>query len=205
MSIARQFLNEFRPLFRMLEEPLSRPPTYLGYPSHSVFDDPLFKPSLLPAVDVTEEGDKYVVEADVPGMKKENIEVRIGDGGRSVTIEGKVVDRRREPQATEASEDSKSIPSSLDVQDSYDLSQARRPQSPRQRMLEIRFHPSDTSCATRRSGVQSGCLVLLTATKLQRNLMTACSRLQSTKWRTRLASSSPWSSAWKSVDLRLYQ
>jgi len=108
MSIARQFLNEFRPLFRMLEEPLSRPPTYLGYPSHSVFDDPLFKPSLLPAVDVTEEGDKYVVEADVPGMKKENIEVRIGDGGRSVTIEGKVVDRRREPQATEASEDSSS-------------------------------------------------------------------------------------------------
>jgi HSP20 family molecular chaperone IbpA len=110
MSIARQFLNEFRPLFRMLEEPISRPPTYLGYPSRSVLDDPLFKPSLLPPVDVTEEGDKYVVEADVPGMKKENLEVRIGDAGRSITIEGKVVDRRRQPQAAETSEDGKSVP-----------------------------------------------------------------------------------------------
>ncbi|KAF8237185.1 HSP20-like chaperone [Tricholoma matsutake] len=107
MSIARQFLNEFRPLFRMLEEPFSRSPAYLGgYPSRSVFDDPIINSPFLnrPAVDVTEESDKYVLEADLPGVKKENLEVRIGDAGRSVTIQGKFIDRRKQPQTVESSE-----------------------------------------------------------------------------------------------------
>lgn len=55
-------------------------------------------------MDVTEEGKHYIVEAELPGVKKENIEVRIGDGGRSVTIEGKIVDRRV-PQVEEAKAD----------------------------------------------------------------------------------------------------
>jgi HSP20 family molecular chaperone IbpA len=115
MSIARQFLNEFRPLFRMLEEPFSRSPAY--YPSRSVFDDPFFKNTIVtrPAVDVTDEGNKYVLEADLPGVKKENLEVRIGDSGRSVTVEGKFVDRRRQPQGVESSEGGKSALSSLVV------------------------------------------------------------------------------------------
>jgi len=98
MSLTRQFLREFRPFFRMLEEPLSRSPAAFSpfARSSSVFDDPFFhSPSAIrPAVDVTEEGNNYIVEAELPGVKKENIEVRIGDGGRSVTIEGKIVNRR---------------------------------------------------------------------------------------------------------------
>jgi HSP20 family protein len=39
-------------------------------------------------VDVSEDGDNYVVETELPGVKKEDMEVRVGDGGRSVTIEG---------------------------------------------------------------------------------------------------------------------
>lgn len=53
-------------------------------------------------MDVTEEGKHYIVEAELPGVKKENIEVRIGDGGRSITIEGKIVDRRGEAPVVEA-------------------------------------------------------------------------------------------------------
>jgi HSP20 family molecular chaperone IbpA len=96
MSVARQLLHDLRPLFRVLEEPFGRSAGYYGLPTRSFFDDPLFQPSnsLRPSIDVTEEGDKYVVEADLPGVKKENVEVRIGDGGHSVTIEGKVVRRR---------------------------------------------------------------------------------------------------------------
>jgi len=33
------------------------------------------------------------VEAELPGVKKENLEVRVGDNGRSVTIEGRVYSR----------------------------------------------------------------------------------------------------------------
>ncbi|KAL0961071.1 hypothetical protein HGRIS_006055 [Hohenbuehelia grisea] len=100
--IARNLLHEFRPLFRMLEEPLSRSPSYFGLPSRSLLDDPFFRNSALsrPAVDVSEEGNVYVVEADLPGVKKENVEVRIGDGGRSLTIEGRILSRRSADAAT---------------------------------------------------------------------------------------------------------
>ena len=107
MSLTRQFFREFRPLFRLLEEPLGRSPAfYPHYRPRGFFDDPFFHSpnALRPAVDVTEEGNHYIVEAELPGVKKENIEVRIGDGGRSVTIEGKIVDRR-EPQVVEAKAD----------------------------------------------------------------------------------------------------
>ncbi|CAL1713255.1 unnamed protein product [Somion occarium] len=103
MSIARQFLREFRPLFRLLEEPFGGSPRYgrLARPAGSFFEDPLlFSPrALRPAVDVTEEGNKYIIEAELPGVKKEDVEVRVGDGGRSLTIEGKIVDRRTYPAA----------------------------------------------------------------------------------------------------------
>jgi len=106
MSLSRQIFRELRPLFRMLDQPFGR-----GFPRGfpeprglSLLDDPFFHSpaALRPAVDVTEEGNRYIVEAELPGVKKENVEVRIGDGGRSITIEGRVT-RRGEPQQTEAS------------------------------------------------------------------------------------------------------
>ncbi|PCH40133.1 HSP20-like chaperone [Wolfiporia cocos MD-104 SS10] len=108
MSLARHFFHEMRPLFRMLEEPFGRTPAFGAFDRRSPFDDPFFRaPSMLqPAVDVTEEGNNYVIEAELPGVKKENISVRIGDGGRSVTIEGKVVSRRGGPRTVDVNADS---------------------------------------------------------------------------------------------------
>jgi HSP20 family molecular chaperone IbpA len=96
MSITRQLLNEFRPLFRMLEEPLGGRFGAFGIPSRSIFDDPIITAPRLarPAVDVSEDGNHYVVETELPGVKKEDVEVRVGDGGRSITIEGNIVQRR---------------------------------------------------------------------------------------------------------------
>ncbi|KAF9077666.1 HSP20-like chaperone [Rhodocollybia butyracea] len=92
MSIARQLFNEFRPFFRMLEDPITRGPASRY---NSFFNDPLFAPAALarPALDVSEEGNKYIVEAELPGVPRENVDVRIGDHGHSVTIEGKVTSR----------------------------------------------------------------------------------------------------------------
>ncbi|KAI0250814.1 HSP20-like chaperone [Lactifluus subvellereus] len=96
MSITRQLFREFRPLFRMLEEPLGGRFGAFGIPSRSVFDDPFFTAPRLarPAVDLSEAENHYIVETELPGVKKEDVEVRIGDGGRSVTIEGSIVQRR---------------------------------------------------------------------------------------------------------------
>ena len=95
MSISR-LLHEFRPLFRMLDEPLTRgAPTLYGFPHRPFLADPFFtSPTVHPAVDLTEEGNNYVVEAELPGVKKENIDISVGDGGRSVTIQGRTFNRR---------------------------------------------------------------------------------------------------------------
>ena len=81
----------------MLEEPLTRgAPTLYGFPHRSFLADPFFtSPSTVhPALDITEEGDNYTVEAELPGIKKENIDISVGDGGRSVTIQGRTLGRR---------------------------------------------------------------------------------------------------------------
>jgi HSP20 family molecular chaperone IbpA len=43
-------------------------------------------------VDVFEDGDNYVVETELVGVKRD-MEFRVGGGGRSVTIEGKIMQR----------------------------------------------------------------------------------------------------------------
>ncbi|THH11165.1 hypothetical protein EW145_g832 [Phellinidium pouzarii] len=100
MSLTRQFLREFRPLFRMLEEPFGRQHPGVGGvfarssgSPFTVSNDPFFNSGVgnVPAVDVSEEQNAYVVEAELPGVKKENIDVRIGDSGQSLTIEGRTL------------------------------------------------------------------------------------------------------------------
>lgn len=102
MSISRNLFREFRPFFRMLEDPFfgRAPATYAGR-GHSVFDDPFFglaRSGLRPAIDVAEEGNSFIIEAELPGVRKEDINVEIGDNGRSVTIEGKLVRRSRQQE-----------------------------------------------------------------------------------------------------------
>jgi HSP20 family molecular chaperone IbpA len=85
----------------MLEEPFSAqtmgPLRYRGRP----FDHPFLREGALrPSVDLTEQGNAYVVEAELPGVKKENIEVNVGDNGQSVTIQGRIQHRSTQPAET---------------------------------------------------------------------------------------------------------
>jgi len=104
MSLARHIFRELRPLVNMLEDPLARSSSFYGLPSRSVFDHPFFHSpeTFRPALDLTEEGNSYILEADLPGVKRENLEVRVGEGGRSVTIEGKILSRRNGESAAES-------------------------------------------------------------------------------------------------------
>ncbi|KAG9315888.1 HSP20-like chaperone [Chiua virens] len=109
MSISR-LLHEFRPLFRVLEEPLTRPsPAFYGLP-RSLLADPFFtSPTTLhPAVDMTEDGGNYIVEAELPGVKKENIDITVGDGGRTLTIQGRTFSRR--PESSESTAETSTMP-----------------------------------------------------------------------------------------------
>jgi HSP20 family molecular chaperone IbpA len=86
MSLSRAVFNEFRPFFRMMEDPFSTDPVF----SNMNRRDPYNWHSTTPALNLSEENDSYTVEAEVPGVKKENLDIHIGDGGRSLTIEGRV-------------------------------------------------------------------------------------------------------------------
>jgi len=41
-----------------------------------------------PPVHVSEENGEYIVEAELPGVRKEDLDVRVSQGGRALTIEG---------------------------------------------------------------------------------------------------------------------
>jgi HSP20 family molecular chaperone IbpA len=59
-----------------------------------------------PAIDVSDHGNHFTVEADLPGVPKENVSVRVGDKGHSITIEGKVTETGgTEPSKTSATND----------------------------------------------------------------------------------------------------
>ncbi|KAG8964656.1 hypothetical protein FRC03_001498 [Tulasnella sp. 419] len=107
MSLSRFFMNEFRPLFRMMEEPFGHLPSAFG-PGYSVarrhaadrgdiFNSFFGSGFNRPAVDLSEDGNQYIIEAEVPGVKKENLSVSVGDNGRSITIEGNTFTKSSEP------------------------------------------------------------------------------------------------------------
>ncbi|KAF8964229.1 HSP20-like chaperone [Flammula alnicola] len=103
MSLARQFFREMRPLFRMLDDvSLARPPSSY-FPAVARFD-PFQEVFSRPAVDIADKGDKYVIDADLPGVPKDNVEIRIGDGGQSITIEGKIVETGGQPSQAATAE-----------------------------------------------------------------------------------------------------
>lgn len=96
----------FHPFFQILDDPfpsprprqLSQSPSRQTPTSSCNNSEPFFfegpaRRLRSPAVEINEEGDHYVVEAELPGVRKEDVDVRIGDSGRSLTIEGRSVRR----------------------------------------------------------------------------------------------------------------
>jgi len=100
MSLTRALVNEFRPFFRVFDDPFFTSPDpfalyqnrhrrHRGQPRQNgdLMSELGFGEFRTPRVDVVEKDNKYVVNAEVPGIKREELEVSIGDGGRSLTIQ----------------------------------------------------------------------------------------------------------------------
>lgn len=96
MSLTRSFFHEFRPFFRMLEDKSMMNPAIFHGSSRFARPRYTWGWETQPNVDLTDKGDAFVVEADLPGVKRENLEVRVGDRGRSLTIEARTAERSTE-------------------------------------------------------------------------------------------------------------
>lgn len=91
MSLTRSFLNDFHPLFRLVEDPQS---SYYGSPAQRSNNQ-----QRQAVVELSEEDKEYVVRAELPGVQKKDMEIHVGNDGRSLTIEGHVHRTNKSPQA----------------------------------------------------------------------------------------------------------
>jgi HSP20 family protein len=85
--------------FRELEEVRNEMSRMFGWPAGHVDSEALSDTPWIPAVDIVQEGDHYVVKADLPGMKKDEIEITLN--GDTLTVSG---EKKRE---TETKDDSR--------------------------------------------------------------------------------------------------
>ncbi|CAE6473529.1 unnamed protein product [Rhizoctonia solani] len=81
MSLSRSFFGDSHPLFRLVEDP------HYGSGSPAQRSTRQQRQAV---VDVSEEEKEYVVRAELPGVQKQDLEVHIGNDGRSLTVEGHV-------------------------------------------------------------------------------------------------------------------
>ncbi|KAG8826279.1 hypothetical protein FRC19_009338 [Serendipita sp. 401] len=127
MYFARSLLHECRPLFRVLEDNHSHLLRRSNWPYPAVSttlksDGPLhhfwswrgsgwngrsFDDKSM-SLDMVDKGDTFSIEADLPGVKKENLNVRIGDNGRSLVIEGSI-GKKSDEQKAQTSTDQSSV------------------------------------------------------------------------------------------------
>ncbi|KAG8690729.1 hypothetical protein FRC11_009474 [Ceratobasidium sp. 423] len=79
MSLSRSFFDDSHPLFRLVEDPRYGSPAQRSTQQQRQA-----------VVDISEEEKEYVVRAELPGVQKKDLDVHIGNDGRSLTIEGHV-------------------------------------------------------------------------------------------------------------------
>lgn len=86
-AIERSILSTLNDMERWMEESFARPFTGLRWtPFRQIFNELGSRSDIAPAVDIFEEGNEVVVKAELPGMTREEVDVRLS--GNMLTIAG---------------------------------------------------------------------------------------------------------------------
>lgn len=89
-AIERNILSTLNEMERWMEESFARP--FSGFrlmPFRHMFQDLGAKGDIAPSVDVFEEGNDVVVKAELPGMKRDDVDVRLSDNMLTISGEKK--------------------------------------------------------------------------------------------------------------------
>ncbi|CAE6535937.1 unnamed protein product [Rhizoctonia solani] len=93
MSLTGSFFGDFEPLFRLVEDPRAYNHSRQGA-NHN---------QRQAVTELSEKEKGFVVRAELPGVQKEDLDIHVGNDGRSLTIEGRV-HRTNKSQANEPTE-----------------------------------------------------------------------------------------------------
>jgi HSP20 family protein len=80
--------------FRELEEMSGHLNRILGQPARRADEEPSFLADWVPAVDIQETDKAYIIKADLPEVKKENVQVSVQDG--LLTLQGERMQEKEE-------------------------------------------------------------------------------------------------------------
>ena len=92
-AIERSILSTLNDMERWMEESFARP--FTGFrltPFRHMFHDLGMKGDITPSVDVFEEGNEVVVKAELPGMKRDEVDVQLNDNMLTISGEKKSED-----------------------------------------------------------------------------------------------------------------
>ncbi|QRW25442.1 heat shock protein HSP20 family protein [Rhizoctonia solani] len=109
MSLTR-ILGDFEPLFRLVEEPRT----------HSQSRQGITHTQRQAVTEFSEEEKEYVVRAELPGVQKKDLDIHVGNDGRSLTIEGRV-HRTNKPQTKESGEGKEVSKGNLDNNQTFNV------------------------------------------------------------------------------------
>lgn len=110
MALTRSLLNDFRPLFRLMEDPFFAPTFTRVRPV-------AWRPSVIQRqtpIELSQEEGHVIVRAEVPGVQKEHLNVHLGQDGQSLTIEGRVQRSGQPKGITQTSESAADASQSLE-------------------------------------------------------------------------------------------
>jgi len=124
MALSNAFSRDLRQAFRLLDDAsLFLGPHRSLAPSYGLFNNPsrfFDEIARAPASSVKEDADKYIVEAIVPGYKKQDIKVEFENNGETLHITGTKASKVQQPtpsseNASEAASTQNGTPQSSDL------------------------------------------------------------------------------------------
>ncbi|KAH7334870.1 HSP20-like chaperone [Rhizoctonia solani] len=109
MSLTRNFFGDFEPLFRLVEDPRA-----YSHPRQAANNH-----QRQAVAELSEEDKGFIVRAELPGVQKQDLDIHVGNDGRSLTIEGRV-HRTNKSQATESAENNEAAKDASKPNETYE-------------------------------------------------------------------------------------
>lgn len=153
MTETSSLLAMLRDMERMLEESFQRP--FLGFnmmPLRHLFHDFGSMGELLPTVDIFEEGGQMVVKAELPGMKREDISVKLVDNSITISGEKKTEEKVERKDYLRLERSHGSFNRTLTLPEGIDVNKAKA--SFHDGLLEVRIPKAESKSTVRQIAVE---------------------------------------------------